>query len=56
MTALQLYGPSAIKYHCPVPQVIVLAGPCGAGRSTLARQLMRDFSDKLMQAPLLTTR
>lgn len=37
-------------------QVFVLAGPCGAGRSTLARQLLRDFGDKLMPAPLLTNR
>ncbi|KAF8071222.1 GLTP1 [Scenedesmus sp. PABB004] len=36
-------------------QVFVLAGPAGAGRACLARQLLCDFSSKLAPAALLTT-
>lgn len=39
-----------------VLQVFVLAGPCGAGRTTLAHQLLQDFGDKLVPVPLLTNR
>jgi guanylate kinase len=39
-----------------VLQVFVLVGPTGAGRSSLARLLLRDFPEKLLAVPLLTNR
>jgi hypothetical protein len=48
----------ALKHYLAVtaPQVFVLVGPAGAGRTSLARLLLNDYPSKLVAVPLLTNR